>query len=83
MITEVIDFGFNFTNDCDTAAFIARISGDMLFRVIDDKCQQSDTGTAFAIRSGLIEMCLNLIERFGEHESFGVQMESGKMSLFE
>ena len=82
VITEVIDFGFNFTNDVDTAAFVARISSDMLFRVIDDKCQQSDTGTAFAIRSGLIEMCLSLIERFVEHESFAHGRDCDETSLF-
>ena len=34
--------------------------------------------TAFAVRAGLIEMCLSLIERFGGHQAFG-----DKQSLFQ
>ena len=73
VISEVIDFGFNFTTDYDTAEFIAAVSCNMLLRVIkiDDTRQQCDTRIAFAIKAGLVEMCLSVIERFWGHESFG------------
>jgi len=84
VITEVVDFGINFTNDFDTAAFVARITHDMLLRDIQiNECQPSDGRTAYAIRAGLIEMCLSLIERFGGHESFVYARDCDEESLFD
>ena len=62
VIKEVIDFGLNFASDYNSSAIVADLSGRVL--------KQSDTRVAFAIRSGLIEMCLGFIERFGRVDLF-------------
>ena len=62
VITALIDFGLNFTSDYNSSAIVAGLSSYCL--------KQSDTRVSFAIRSGLIEMCLNFIERFGRVDFF-------------
>ena len=72
VITEMIDFGINYTTGIDTAFCVARISTAMILQGTNvHQPQPSDARVAFAIRAGLIEMCLSLIDRFGGHESFG------------
>ena len=73
IITEIIDFGVNHTkaNDYGTAEYLVKISFSMLWTKQEANTKTdhpSDTRTAFAIRAGLIEMCLHFIERFGWHE---------------
>jgi len=62
IITSLVDFGLNFTSDYNSSAIVAGLSSYCL--------KQSDTRVAFAIRAGLIEMCLNFIERFGRDDFF-------------
>ena len=73
VIAEVIDFGFNYTANYETAVSITSISSDVIMKKsnVKDWFVRSDTRVACAIRFGLIEMCLSFIERFGTHESFG------------
>ena len=72
VITEVVYFGFNYTTNCNTAEVVAMISCDVIMKKSNVKnwCVLSDTQIAFAIRSGLIEMCLNFMDKFATHESF-------------
>ena len=86
VITEVVDFGLNYTSDYDMVAFrVANISNNMILEetnlsnqhvrsenkyILSGFCIQSDTRIAWAIRAGLIEMCLNFIKHFGGHSSF-------------
>ena len=71
VIIELIDLGTSYTSDYESAINVAVISYPM---VLEDsnisKNHPNDTRVAFAIRAGLIEMCLGFIERFNEHESF-------------
>ena len=60
IITALIDFGLNFASDFDSAAVIAGLIGYCL--------KESDTRVAVAIRSGLIEMCLGFIGRYGKDD---------------
>jgi len=61
VIAEFIDLGMNYVYDYGSAEIVAELSQCML-------CKggiPSDTRIAFALRSGLVEMCLDFIERFG------------------
>lgn len=79
VIREMIDLGMNHVHDYASAVVVARLSGFMLSQEFKaDEGIESDTRIAFAIRQGLIEMCLNLVNRFGGHET-----ENGKNSLFD
>ena len=82
VITELIDLGTNFVSDCyDAEALAESLSLAMVRKGTNvGKRQISDTRTAFAIRVGLIEMCLNFVGRFGTHESF--IKSRGQQSLF-
>ena len=78
VIIEVIDFGMNHAKDYKSAKAISRLSAFMICRdmanepVVEEIVNQpSDTKVAFAIRAGLIEMCLTIIKRSGVHETFG------------
>lgn len=65
LVTEVVDLGSNFVCDYKRALDMARMSSTMIQQWISpEKSQASDTRVAFAIRNGLIEMCLTLVERF-------------------
>ena len=73
VITEMIDFGLNFTVDSYTALLVAWVSSGMiLLKISSVENRPSDTRIAFAIRAGLIEMCLTFIEQFWEHKCFGI-----------
>jgi len=67
VIMGMIDLGINYVNDYDRAVFVARLSAGMLRKGTDNK--SCDTRIAFAIRCGLIDMCLNFIESFGTNMS--------------
>ena len=62
VIMGMIDLGVNHVQDYDGAVVVARLSAIMLLKRPSNK--PSDIRTAFAIRFGLVEMCLNLIEQF-------------------
>ena len=74
VITGMIDLGLNFIddyNDYNKAKFVIGKSMGMVQHWIsadDNEAEQSDTRVALAIRVGLIEMCLNFIERFHSHK---------------
>ena len=71
VISEMVDFGLNFTADYDGASFVASYQFWMLFHETDaKKGLPSDGRVAFAIRVGVIEMCLGFVQRFGAHELF-------------
>jgi len=61
VITEVIDLGTNYTSDYECALSVALLS---LKCIVDKDNEPNDTRVAFAIRTGLIEMCLWFIERY-------------------
>jgi len=70
VIIELIDLGMNFTTDIGNAIRVMRISQSIIFKGIATKnSQPSDARVAFAIRAGLVEMCLSFIERFGIDDS--------------
>ena len=71
VIMGIIDLGTNYVHDYACAVIVARLSQNMLCKI-----RPSDSRIAFAIRSGLVEMCLSFVERFGEHESFGDEVDS-------
>jgi len=75
-IIELIDLGTNYSSHHETAIYVALLSLEMIHQGAPEKKQLrgdiiSDTRSAFAIREGLIEMCLAFIECFSKHESFG------------
>lgn len=65
VIIDMIDVGLNHTNSYEGAVAVGKLSGFMLW---DHNGVLSDTRAAFAVRTGLIEMCLNLID-----ENFGLK----------
>jgi len=70
VISEMVDLGLNYSDDYDRASDVAIVSYSMILEDADmSKKLPNDSRVAFAIRAGLIEMCLNFIERFIEHES--------------
>ena len=72
VITEMIDWGINHVHDYDSAVLVSSLSSFMLCQGYDDQGEgiENDTRIAFAIRCGVVEMCLSFIGRFGGHESF-------------
>lgn len=71
VISGIIDWGLKHTPDLDIATNVGGMSVIILTeRTSTEKSRPSDTRTAFAIRAGLIEMCLGFIYRFGGHKSF-------------
>ena len=86
VIGEVIDLGLNFVDNHDSAEVVIRTSSGMVqqWQSIDQRCSEpDDTRVAFAIRAGLVGMCLNFIERFHEHEFFWEGEDSTATSIFE
>ena len=66
VITEMIDYGCNFTSDYDDANVATQLICSMITRKKEDGSQQpNDSRTAFAIRAGLLEYCTSMIARFG------------------
>ena len=80
IISEVIDMGLKCTDDdYDSASNVAIISYSMILEDSRmDKGFPSDTRTAFAVRSGLIEMCLNFIVRYESQ----ISLSDGCASIF-
>ena len=76
VITELIDMGFNTRDD----KWIAHIAACLRFMILKEHtyktCFANETRVAFAIRGGLIELCLAFIERFGLNESFDKERDS-------
>ena len=71
VITEMIDLGINTRNDDKWVATVAHLLRFMILKEHTDRLFYSDdTRAAFAIQSGLTELCLVFIERYGLHESF-------------
>ena len=67
VIMGMIDLGTNYVHVYASAVIVARLSSFMLLQEHGDREESipNDTRIAFAIRTGLVEMCLDLIERFG------------------
>ena len=66
VITELISYGISYAS-IDRAAEVLNMSVSMLFRginysLIPEKNLPNDTRTAFAIRAGLLDMCLTFVE---------------------
>ena len=74
VITELVDFGINYATNWDTAEVVTRISCDVILQKsnVNENWGDvlSETRVAFAIRAGLIEMCLSIMGQFAMHESF-------------
>ena len=66
VITEMIDYGYNFTSQYEDADAITHLICSMITKKMEDGSQQpNDSRTAFAIRAGLLEYCTSMIARFG------------------
>ena len=63
-IAEVVDLGRRFTANIDDAMSISKISYSMLVRKAQGQVYPIDKHSAFAIKSGLFEMCFELLARF-------------------
>lgn len=77
VITEIIDWGVNYVADINDAVEVARVSHDMVLIVDCDTELPCDTRTAFAIRTGLVEMCLGFIDKFGKDASIDSKEDDG------
>ena len=65
VITEMIDLGINYSTKVSQVEYVTYLLFIMLGGAdVKGKHLASDTRIGCAIRAGLIEMCLNLIERF-------------------
>jgi hypothetical protein len=64
IITEVIELGSKFIADIDDAIIISDLSFCMLVRKAQGNAYPIDKRIAFAIKSGLLEMCFDFITRF-------------------
>ena len=86
VIKEMIDFGLNNTIDFSSAKFAVGASYFMVLQKtkdsVDKKTLANDTRVAFAVRSGLIEMCMSIIERFGQSRMFCAK-KGNEQSTFE
>ena len=81
VITDLIDLGIS-TSEDKWAAHVALLLNYMILKRFNNKkWYANDTRVAFAIRSGLIELCLTFIERFGVMESFDKKKDNEE-SLF-
>ena len=71
VITELIDLGIN-TKDDTWVVHVAVLLHYMIlkYEYNDGSFYSNDTRVAFAIRGGLIKLCLTFIDRFGLKESF-------------
>ena len=67
VITEMIDYGFKFASEYEDADVATQLICSMITRMIDggDAAQLNDSRTAFAIRAGLLDMCIKMIACFG------------------
>ena len=70
VITEMIDLGIN-TRDDRWLVHVAVVLDYMILKKYNnERFYSNDTRIAFAVRGGLIELCLTFIERFGVLKSF-------------
>jgi len=77
VITGLIDLGINTTSDDEWVVHVAVVLDYMILKRLDNEnFYSNDTRIAFAIRSGLIELCLTFVERFGLKESFDEKWDS-------
>ena len=69
VINGIIDLGLNYSADeFEYAAAVIKSSYDMInIWMANGKSEANDTRVAFAIRAGLIDMCLNFIGQYGRH----------------
>lgn len=68
VIAEIIRYGTNITSDLVSAEQLTRLSYPMILQSSNvEKDLPCDTRAAFAIRAGLIEMCLNFICHLGDN----------------
>jgi len=65
VIMEMIDLGMNYVHNYAGAVVVAGLSAVMLRDGRNDK--PSDIRVAFAIRHGLVEMCLGFMEQYHSH----------------
>jgi len=70
VINELIDLGINTRDDKWSAHITVLLNFMILKKYNNERFYSNDTRAAFAIRGGLIELCLTFIERFGLNESF-------------
>ena len=70
VIEHVIDLGLNHVVNYKDSIKVGLLLLEVINKGSAINNYTSDTRTAFAIRTGLIEMCLNFIKRFADHESF-------------
>jgi len=86
VIKEMIDFGLNNTTDLSSAKFAVNMAYVMVLQKtnssIDKKILANDTRVAFAVRAGLVEMCLSFVERFGQSRLFSLS-RGDENSLFQ
>lgn len=81
VISEVIGLGFNLAADFDSVELVLKLSRFILIQetslqnILAGKTHLSDTRAAFAIRAGLIEMCLGVLDCFGMSESISTYIE--------
>jgi len=61
VIEGMVNLGFKLSADLERSILLMNISREMIVQ----KEQPSDTRVAFAIRAGLVEMCLTFVGRFG------------------
>jgi len=83
VIKEVIDLGTNYASDLESTELAAKSLSDIFYverNGDSDNPLPCETRIAFAIRAGLIEMCLNFIRRFGWHESFLREKDHGSLN---
>ena len=70
VITEAIGLGTNSTTDISSAEIVTKLaSRTICIEISEDMVKPNDARTAFAIRSGLLEMCFGFMERFYSHSS--------------
>jgi len=69
VINEMIRYGTNIVSDLVSAVRLTSLLFLMILHKTDTENLPCDTRTAAAIRAGLVEMCLNFVGRFEDHES--------------
>ena len=83
VITELIDLGINTKDDTWVVHVAISLRYIILKKYNNEKYYANDTRIAFAIRGGLIELCLTFIERFGLLESFDKKKDTKEsLSLY-
>jgi len=89
VITEMIDWGLKYVAELNDAVEVARVSGCLLWRRRDNlqwpmvlKVYANDARTAFAVRAGLIDMCLDFIDKFGKIASIDQEDDGPKLFPF-